>query len=276
MVTLSSKSGTLPARKIGVECFHGFGDGLFNAPFLEVVSRYHGSPVGVAVKPQCADAYANLPWVDEIVPIGEMGSGERVLKGLGYQYTHQITPNVWFPKIKERHPNHSLIDTPSVVAQELGYPAFDPRPVFRPTGTEAASVKLLPPAPLIAIESVYNSQHSWAKQEDFLAIVSHYRHSHRIIWLSHQDQPNDPSIYPLPQLRRRDLIMCLQRVETFFCVGSGFFCGTLALPKGLQPRKTVCLWVDETYRYKERLAQLKWNENICWVDDRQQLHREHL
>jgi hypothetical protein len=276
MVTLSSTSGSLPTRAVGIECFHGFGDGLFNAPFLETISRHHNCPVGVATSPHCADAFLNLPWVDEIIHINERDTGDQALKRLNYKTIHKITPSLWFYTFKAQDPNHSLIDTPNRVARELGYPGFDPRPIFRPTAQEMNTLDLTEDVPTIAIESVYFSQQSWATDDDFRAILAHYGRTHKIIWLSNRNQPTHPNVYQFSHLSRRCLIMCLARADLFFSVGSGFFCAALALPKNRQPKKTVCLWVDGVYRYKEPLAKAGWNENICWVDDRQQLHNDYL
>lgn len=260
------------ARKIGVESAHGFGDGLFNVPLIRELSLKHETPIGVAVRPHCKDAFYNLPWVDEIVEIPHMNHGASKLERLGYERTIQITQNVKFYNFCQQDPTHSLIDTPLWTGRQLGIPDFDQRPIFEHTEEEYKSTRdMVNHQPTIAIESVHQSAQSWANDETIQTILDKYLNTHRILWLSNQGAPSHPNVDNLLRFSRRQVIMCLKACDTFFSVGSGFFCASLALRNYMQPRKIVCLWKDELYRYERPLSIHKWHSDITWIHNQNEL-----
>lgn len=248
-------------RVIGVESAHGFGDCLFNVPLIKALAARCGCPVGVAVEAQCADAFANITEVGEIVYIPQMRHGLAALANLGYQQVHQLTQNEKFFEFRELDPAHSLIDTPRLTGQQLGLEIADYRPQLALTAAELATATTFPAdKPIIIIESIYKSGQSWSDQQSLAMIAERYRDSHRIIWASSTEAGS-----------RREIIAHLQRCERFFSVGSGFFCASLALPTALQPPEIVCLWRDELYRYEGRLTELQWHPKITWVHNRTEL-----
>lgn len=260
--------------KVGVESAHSFGDTLFNAPLVKALSEKYSQKIGVAVRPHCADGYKNLDFVSEIVHINNINEGQKALHAKGYDKVFQITQNSLFFEYKQQDPNHSLIDTPTKRGKELGV-TFDPKPLFKPTDKELEIVKKFKSdIPTIAIESVYKSAQSWAQKEDIGYIVGkHLGDSQevRILWLSNEGAPRHPQINNMLQYSRRECIMALSACDTFFSVGSGFFCASLALAKELQPKKIVCLWKDDLYRYENRLSKTDWHGDITWVHNRQEL-----
>ncbi len=262
-----------PARVLGVESCHGFGDSLMNVSFLEAISAKIGSKIGVAVKASCRDAFYNVSCVDEIITIPGFHDGKRAFQSRNYKDSIQITQNHWFPEFKRRDDQHSLLDTASLTALELGYGVIDRRPKFIPTEQELAKTAsfIFPPGPILAIEDAYNSGQSWSGASQTLAILEKYKRTHKIIWLSNSTAPNDPAIIDLSGWTRRELIVALRRVDLFFSVGSGFFIATLALEKQYQPKKVACLWIDEYYRYERRLAELQWHSDITWLHNNQEL-----
>lgn len=268
MVTLPRKSPHVQRREIGVEAAYGFGDNLFNATLIQQLSNQHNCKIDVAVQAQCADAFTNLSCIGEIVHITNLWEGVKKFQDLGYKQVHQLTQNVHFPKFKEQHPEHSLIDTAAWVGRDLGLPTFDQRPTFHPTEAERqVGQNFSSSQPTIAIESVYKSGQSWADDRAFQMILEKYA-GHRVLWLSNQTPP--ASAIDCSKYTRRELLMTLQHVEVFFSVGSGFFCGSLALPREFQPKKLVCLWLDHYYKYEWRLAELKWLD-IVWVHNHAEL-----
>ncbi len=260
---------------IGVESAHGFGDCLFNIPLLKTISQKLGKKVDVAVTQHCADAFINVPWINNIIQIPSMHHGIKVFSELGYKHVYQATQNVKFFVYKELDPNHSLIDTPLWAGREFGLQDFDQRPMFFPTDVEMQTGQdygqLLNGHPTIAIECIAKSAQSWADQSAIQMIVDKYISTHKILWLSNQGAPQHHNIDDLLRFTRRQNIMLLQHCEIFFSVGSGFFCANLALHKELQAKRVVCLWVDDLYKYEYRLAQLKWHENITWVHNHKEL-----
>lgn len=257
---------------LGVEMAHGFGDGLFQVPLIRSLSMHYNAKVAVAVEKQCADAFDNLPWISDIIHIPAMNHGVEALRQRGFRRIYQITPNIKFFEFRERDPSHSLIDTALWTGRELGLPNFDQRPVLIPTEREAnVHIELNDPRPTIAVESVYKSGQSWADQHALQLILDKYLQSHRVFWLSNSGAPTHPNVDNLLRYTRREIIMSLRHVETFFSVGSGFFCGCLALPTELQPRRVVCLWRDEFYRYEARLAALNWHTNLIWIHNHDDL-----
>lgn len=249
---------------IGVEAAYGFGDGLFLVPVIRKIAENHGEPVEVAVQAQCADAFYNLPWVSNIIHINNLHDGMARFKK--YKYSYQITPNVYFPGFKAENANHSLIDTAAEIARRLGIGEIDQRPVFIPTSQEL-DVKIGGHKPRIAVECHYKSGQSWANKYSFDLIIEKYVNTHEILWLSNQDARS--YTHPLTHLTRRQIIPLLSTCEIFFSVGSGFFCASLALE--VPPQRIVCLWIDEFYRYEQRLAELGWHKNIVWVHNMEEL-----
>jgi len=256
---------------IGVESAHGFGDCLFNAPLIKSIKEHHGDEICVGVRPHCKDAFYNLPWIDKIIEIPDMNHGANLFKKLNCSKTYQITQNVKFFEFREQDHKHSLIDTPTITGRQLKLPEFDPRPIFMPTEREAATVAEFDSRPTIAIESVYKSAQSWAKPQAFTNIVNRFKDTHRILWLSNENAPQHKNVDNMLRYTRREVIMCLQLCDIFFSVGSGFFCSSLALPSNLQPKKIVCLWVDDLYRYEKRLTELNWHPNITWLHHHKEL-----
>lgn len=263
-------SKKLPCRKIGVESYHGFGDCLFNVPLISELSIKNNTKIGVAVKPACKDAFYNIPWIDEIIECAQMWDGLGRLKKLGYETTHQITQNVKFHQFREHDPNHSLIDTPLLTGAELGLANFDNRPIFLPTEEEIIKTdSILSTKPTIAIESVFNSIQSWANEKTFIPILEKFAKSHRILWLSNHGAPE--GVDNMLRYSRRECIMCLRAVDILFSVGSGFFCSSLALQPIYQPKKIICLWIDEMYKYEAAMLRYKWHDNIIWVHNHDEL-----
>jgi len=266
---LLPKSGSI--SKVGVESFHSFGDVLFNIPLIKAISEHYNSKVTVCTREQYRDGFDNIPWVDGIIPINEMGSGPQLLKDNGYEHVFQITQNIKFNEFRSRSPNHSLIDTPAWTGKELGLPEFDQRPIFLPTDREIERTSsIITGEPTIAIECEARSGQSWANLADFEQIVNKYKDSHRILWLSNIHAPMLSNVDNLLRFTRREVIMCIRAADIFFSVGSGFFCASLALSKQFQPKKIVCLWND-IYKYKNRLNELHWHDDITWINDREEL-----
>lgn len=265
-------SNELPSRKIGVESYHGFGDCLFNISLIRELSIKHNTKIGVAVKKTCKDAFYNIPWIDHIIECDEMWDGVSRLKKLGYQTAYQITQNIKFPEFREQDPNHSLINTPLLVGKQLGLGDFDNKPVFIPTKEETERANtIISSKPTISVESVFNSIQSWADTKAFDSILDAYSKSHRILWLSNNGAPKIPAIDNMLRFSRRECIMCLRASDIFFSVGSGFFCSSLALEPEYQPKKIVCLWIDEMYKYEEELRKRQWHNNITWIHNHQEL-----
>jgi len=261
-------------RIVGVESSHGFGDALFNLSLIKALSEHFSCKIGVATQPTCADAFVNIPWISEIIEIPAFWHGMKKLNELGYQRTIQITQNDKFFQFKNHDHNHSLIDTPLWTGRELGLPNFDQHPIFIPTEEEIRISneygQTLNGQPTIAIESIAKSGQSWADHNAIKMIIDRYINTHKILWLSNQGAPEHPNVDNLLRYSRRQIIMFLQHCETFFSVGSGFLCGILALPPKEQPKHTVCLWVDDLYKYEYKLNDLQW-ANIIWVHNHEEL-----
>lgn len=262
---------------VGIESSHGFGDCLFNVPLIKSISERHNCKVTVAVTKHCADAFINIPWVNDVIHIPGMYHGIEMLHKLQYQNIYQITQNAKFIYYKEKDSNHSLIDTALHVGSELGLPPFNQRPMFLPTDNESQFGldygDLLGGHPTIAIECIAKSAQSWADQAAIQAIVDKHINTHKILWLSNQGAPSHPNIDNLLRYTRRQIIMLLQHCETFYSVGSGFFCANLALPERYQAKRVVCLWIDDFYKYEYRLSQLQWHKDIVWVHNHQELQQ---
>lgn len=259
---------------IGVVSSHGFGDILFNLPLIRTISQQYQQPIAVGVQPQCADAFYNIPWISQIIHVNDMYHGVNDLVKAGCNPVLQITQNIKFPLYKETDHNHSLIDTPALVGKELSLPAFDQRPIFIATPEESQTgydYGQCFPKPMIAVECIAKSAQSWADQAAIDMIVNKYADTHRILWMSNQGAPNHHNVDNLLRYTRRQNIMLLKHCETFFSVGSGFFCASLALLKEHQPKRIVCLWIDDFYKYEQRLSQLQWHDNIVWVHNHTEL-----
>lgn len=270
---LSHESKTIP-KHVAVESSHAFGDSLFNIPLIKAIHDHFGCKITVGTKEQYRDGYYNIPWIEEVITIGGMGYGVLWFKRNGYKNVFQITQNAKFPHYKTIDQEHSLIDTPTWVGRELGFPEFDPKPIFIPTQQEIDNTEsLLTPEPTIAIESEARSGQSWAESDDINQIIDKYKDTHRILWLSNTQAPECSKIDGLKRFSRREVIMCLRAADMFFSVGSGFFCSALALEKQYQPKKIICLWRDQMYKYKGRLAELQWHKDITWIDDKWQLNQ---
>ncbi len=271
-------------RIIAVESAHRFGDNILNTALIKAIAEKYGHKIGVATQLRYADAFYNLPFIGEIVHIDSMGDGDAKLKAFGYKEVIQIAQNIKFWQYKNEDVEHSLIDTPLWVGRELGLPDFDQKPIFVPIESEKEVGMSLPNAAAwttasgmvrktIAIESVYTSEQSWAKPEDFQKIVDFCYNNHRILWVSNSGAPSRHNVNNMLRHTRREIIMCLQHCETFYTTGSGFMCAAFALPPELQPKKIVCLWREnDIYRYPKRLDELKW-ANIEWIYNSEQLDK---
>jgi len=259
-------------REIGVESAHSFGDVLFNIPLIKAIHDHFGHKVTVTTRHPYVDGFNNVPWVKQVIPIDGMGQGVLYLQRNKYRRVYQITQNVQFPEYKKRDGNHSLIDTPLWFARSIGIPDFDQRPIFIPSQSEIDKTNsIVQDKPTIAIECEARSGQSWARRNHINDIVYKYKDSHRILWLSNKDTPNIPCVDSLARFTRREVIMCLRAVDIMFSVGSGFFCSALALPTEWQPKKIVCLWIDDMYKYTDRLNQLQWHKDIVWINNESQL-----
>ena len=260
---------------IGVESAHGFGDLCFNLPLIKAIRAKYNDEIYVATRPHCKDALYNIPWVDKIIEIDQMWHGIAKLKEVGCNPVFQITQNVKFFEFRDAHePNHSLIHTPLWTGRQLHCPQdFDNRPIFIPTDDECLKTQsMIQDKPTIAIESVYTSAQSWADKKAFDAIVARYHGTHRILWLSNEGAPKISAVDNMLRFSRRECIMCLRACDIFFSVGSGFFCSSLALSTTHQPKKIICLWTDDLYKYEEPLGQYKWHPDITWVHNHNELN----
>lgn len=244
---------------------------------IHELKKRHNDEIHVAVTPHCKDALYNIPWVDRVIEIPNMWHGISEFKKLQYKHIYQITQNVKFFEFKQTNQNHSLIDTPLSTGLELGLPAFDQRPMFLPTQEELQFGhdygQLLQGHPTIAVECIAKSAQSWADQIAIDKIVNKYASTHKILWLSNQGTPHHPNVDNLLRYTRRQIIMLLQHCEIFFSVGSGFFCANLALPVNYQAKRVVCLWIDDLYKYENRLVQLQWHKDITWIHNHQELQK---
>ena len=259
--------------RVGVESAHGFGDCLFNIPLIRELSIIHDTKIGVATRPHCKDAFYNIPCISEIIEIPSMGYGAEKFRHLEYDQSFQITQNIKFFEFRESDPNHSLINTPLLTGHQLNCPQnFDNRPIFIPTVSELEKTQsIIQDRPTIAIESVFTSGQSWADKQAFDMIVSKYSSTHRILWLSNHEAPKIQAVDDMLRFTRRECIMCLRACDIFFSVGSGFFCSSLALPTEHQPKKIVCLWIDDSYKYEGPLGEYKWHTDITWVHNKNEL-----
>jgi hypothetical protein len=286
MAKISHKSGQIQKGKVGVESLWGFGDLCFNLPLIRAISEKHNAKVNVAVASRCKDALINIPWIDQVLIAESLNVGLKNLREIGCEHTYQITQNVKFYEFTQKNPYHSLIDTPLLTGRQIGLPDFDQRPIFLPTDTELEKVKYFKSdrfimnksfgAPLVAVESVYNSIQSWATKKDIGDLVNAIRqkatnHKPHVLWLSNTGAPAQGYVEDMLEFSRRECICSLQFCDTFISVGSGFFCACLALPKEMQPKRIICLWKDELYKYEAPLKKHQWHPNITWVHNRQEL-----
>jgi ADP-heptose:LPS heptosyltransferase len=257
---------------IGVESAFSFGDALFNVPLIKAIADHHRCKIVVATKSQYADAFMNLGFIEAIHTIENLGEGMAYFQqNPVYWKSYQITQFTKFYDYKETDPEHSLLDTPSYIGRDLGIPAFNPKPIFMPTLRELANTEanIFGSGPFIAIESEARSGQSWADSNAIQIIIEAHKDTHKILWLSLTPAPE--GTIDLKQLTRREVIMCLRHVDIFYSVGSGFFCAALALLEMYQPKKIRCLWIDNLYKYKDKLTQNKWHKDIEWIDNHQEL-----
>lgn len=254
---------------IGIESSHGFGDCVFNVPLIKAICDRHNDFAHVAVQKQCADAFDNVPFIKHITHIPAMGHGLELFRREGLDRIYQITQNAKFFHYKQMDQHHSLIDTPKWVGLEIGINLTDQRPIIYFSDEETAYAtaygRRLDDRKVIAIESVAKSGQTWADKAAIKAIVDAHIETHKILWLSNEGAPHHKNIDILATSTRRKNILLLQYCDTFFSVGSGFFCGSLALPPALRPKRTVCMWIDDLYRYERRVLELRLLDNITWV-----------
>lgn len=253
--------------KIGVEMAYGFGDAVFMSPLIKKISEHYGTSIEIAVQQQCEDAFYNLPWVSKIHRISNLHDGMKLFKN--YNHHYQLTPNVNFPRYKEVDQNHSLIDTALLTSKELGFGEINQKPILIFNQNDNCDINFT--KPFIAIENVYKSGQSWANDTAFESIINKYQDKYDILWLSNSKPPLNVKNYA--NYTRRQLLSILNKAERFYCVGSGFFCGSLALEK--RPKETICLWIDDYYKYEKRLSEFEWSQNIIWIHNYEEL-KKHL
>lgn len=257
---------------VGVESAHSFGDTLFNIPLIKALYEKYNRKIIVATRHNYTDGFINIPYIDKIVTVSEMGQGAELLRNMGVDHVFQITQNITFLQLIEKYPGLSLIDSPLYTGREIGLDDFDQKPIFTPTTEEIQrTASITNDQPTIAIESEARSGQSWATGEHIDKIIDKYESTHRILWLSNTKPPNRNNIYPMDSYTRREAIMCLKAADIFYSVGSGFFCAAMALEQKYQPRHIVCLWRDDFYRYKNRITELNFHKSISWIENEQQL-----
>lgn len=245
---------------IGIVCSASFGDCMFNTALCRAVAEKHG-PVVAATQPKYQDAYRNLPYIAHICEPHQIGS-------MGCDRVVDCTPYLHFDALHRDNNRFSLVDTHKVVwEREFGPIEYDPRPDFRLTAEEAATVQAYSDKQgLVAIESVAFSGQSWADKRALDMILARHLND-RVLWLSNQDAPSLSNVDNLLRYSRREVIGLIELCAVFYTTGSGFFCSSLALPR--RPSRTVCLWRDHYYRYEEKFEQLGWE--VQWVHDHSEL-----
>lgn len=272
-------------RSLLVELAYGFGDAVFGLRLLEKLSEQNGGPIGVATMPHVVDAFQNVPFIDEIIPIGGLNEGHKASKQFKYRDYKQVTSNVYFQEFKNNDPEHSLIDTPKLIGRKFGVEVTDQRPVIYLTDEELHGMraKYNDGIRSIAIESHYKSGQSWASASDFQKIVDKFAKTHRIMMLSPETPlPTLPSgavgFDDMKRWTRRQCLGALTTCQYFFNVGSGFFCASLAFgtfdnsldPISDWPPFSFSLWKDEYYKYKKRLKEID-TKPVEWLDNTEQL-----
>jgi len=249
-------------KRTAIKCRMSFGDCMFTTALTRAVAkRNRDGKVSVFTDTKYSDAFYNLPWVSRITcDDRHLAADEQML---------DVTPTDHFWHYNSTRPGFCLFDTQLERARDAGIPAYDQRPIFRPTEQERLVAQQFAhdDRPLVAIESAYFSGQSWSTVADMMAVVEHYAPTHRIAWLSNQDCPRHSAVDNCLRFSRRELIQILSHCEMLYTTGSGFFCASLAHSPG--PR-TICLWRDDTYHYEARLHQLGWR-SIEWVHDRAEL-----
>lgn len=260
--------------KVGIEMSHSFGDALFAIPLIRAISEKHQCKVILATNPKHSDAFLNLPFIHSVIHINHINEGMATFKNQSYEVMYQITPQYHWGAFKAIDQENSLIDVASYIGSRYNIAKFDQRPIFNPTAEELSiadkhitDIKM----PIIAIESVANSGQSWMDQQAIDVIVNAHYKTHRILWLSNRNAPQAPYVDDLLKYTRRQIICMLKYVDIMYTTGSGFFCASLALPRDRQPKKIICLWIDDAYKYERRLANLQWHEDLRWVHDHNEL-----
>lgn len=260
--------------RIGLESSHSFGDCLFNLPLIKAIANQYNCKPSIAVQPQFADAFINVPFIEEVIHIGNMHDGIRHFNEHRYDIIHQLTQNHNFFEFKNQDPNHSLIDTPFYVGRKIGLVKdIDKRPLFFPTANELMVAKDYIKSinsPIVAIEGIAKSGQSWADKKAMEMIISHHKKSHTILWLSNEGMPNHDVVH-LNQFTRREIICMLRLADIFYSVGSGFFCSSMAEISPKPPARMVVLWIDELYKYESRINESKWHDNLQWVHNHNEL-----
>jgi len=254
--------------KAGVEIAFGFGDSLFSMPAIKSIAEEHNCKVDVATQAQCADAFANAPFINEIIHIPTVWHGISHFQSKGYNYAYQLTPYAKFEEYKNNNGNFSLIDCSKKMASEQGIEVVDQRPLIYLTDTEQTIAnefidRIPNTKPIVGIESYAKSGQSWANQEAIDKIIAHWRDKAHILWFSNT-KPHDGAL-DLVNFTRREIIAMLGRIDHFYSVGSGFFCASLTASN--QPKSTTVLWIDHYYKYMGRIAELGWGDRIQWAQN---------
>lgn len=248
--------------RIGLEACYGFGDICLNLPLIQTISAHYGFPVDVAVRADCADAFDNVPFIRHIHHCKNLWEGHAWFKSHKYDVVHQITQNVKFFEFRQHGP-HSLVDTPSATGRQLGLPAFDPRPQIYLRADEIAWADewMADKKDYVILEAVYKSGQSWCDERAVRMIIN--AHRGKVLWASHTPAPAGSTAIPAS---RRHVIACIRHCRKFYSVGSGIFCGALALDR--KPPIT-CMWIDDLYKYEQHVRP-EWAK-ITWVHDHEGL-----
>ena len=260
--------------KIGVELAYGFGDCLFGVPTIKAIAEEYKCKVDVAVQAQCADAFLNLEFVNNIIHIGSIWDGITKFQELRYNQVYQLTPQTKFAQYKEKNDGFSLIDASKYMAKDYGVELNCQRPIICLTDQEKQDAtgfigRLPKSKPIVAIEGYAKSGQTWADLNHIMKIVDKWRDRASIIWCSHTPSPD--GTINMANYSRRTLIGMLHACDYFYNVGSGFFCASLTLDN--QPKKNVSLWQDHYYKYIGRIAELDW-QDITWVQNIVELDAE--
>jgi len=245
--------------KIGVESYGSFGDCCLLTPFIRDLSEKHGTAIDIAVHKKFADAFLNLPFINNIIQINRINDGVKMFKALKYDLYFNATQGSYF---RNNSGMFSLLDVPDKLSSIMRVHITDRRPVFIPTKTE---LKVTENEKFdLAIESEYNSGQSWSKDQDIMMVLRAFKNK-RILWCS----KSEPPVEGLHRFNtRRETIAALINVKHFFCVGSGIFCASLSK---YRPENSYVLWSDDYFRYIQRFKERGWDSTITWIEDSEDL-----
>ena len=250
--------------KRALQCMMSFGDCIVSTPLSHAMALQNTDhTIPIITQAKYADAYTNLPWISKVYNTPqELPSEYEIL---------DVTPYNYFWHYKAHNNEFSLIDTIKERAKTIGIELKDQRPIFIPTDKEIETgykYHQQSTKPILAIESVHYSHESWWNLEATKIIVDHYISKYNIIWLSNSDAP--ASVDNGLRFSRRELLCILNHSNLFYTSGSGFYTAALAINTGTA--KTICLWIDETYKYEKKINGLGWRPTT-WVHNIAELER---